>query len=115
MAESLDSRKFERKAVFDVPLPIRRAQKDATTAAEETAERDAQAAPDTMAFALMTKRGNRQQVCCTLKSPFSNSFILIERIISSLLTEYYDIDAHNRIALGFPLRHLDEIPTGRRA
>jgi hypothetical protein len=70
MAESLDSRKFERKAVFDVPLPIRRAQRDATTAAEESAERDAQTAPDTMAFALMTKRGNRQQVCCTLKSHF---------------------------------------------
>ena len=112
MAESLDSRKFERKAVFDVPLPIRRAQRDATTAAEETTERDVQTAPDTMAFALMTKRGNRQQVRCTLKS-ISNSFTLIERIISSLLTECYDIDAHNRIALGFPLCHLDEIPTGR--
>jgi hypothetical protein len=70
MAESLDSRKFERKAVFDVPLPIRRAQRDATTAAEETAERDAQTAPDTMAFALMTKRGNRQQVCCTFDTYF---------------------------------------------
>ena len=85
MAESLDSRKFERKAVFDVPLPIRRAQRDATTATEETAERDAQTAPDTMAFALMTKRGNRQQVRCTLK-PISNSFHLIECIIPSLLT-----------------------------
>jgi regulator of nonsense transcripts 2 len=82
MAESLDSRKFERKAVFDVPLPIRRAQRDVTTATEETAERDAQTAPDTMAFALMTKRGNRQQVRCTLKT-ISNSFILIKRIISS--------------------------------
>jgi hypothetical protein len=38
---------------------------------------------------------------------------LIERIISSLLTECYDIDAHNRIALGFPLCHLNEIPTSR--
>jgi regulator of nonsense transcripts 2 len=74
MAESLDSRKFERKSVFDVPLPIRRAQRDVTTAAEETAERDTQTAPDTMAFALMTKKGNRQQVRCTLK-PISNSFI----------------------------------------
>jgi regulator of nonsense transcripts 2 len=70
MAESLDSRKFERKAVFDVPLPIRRAQRDVTTTAEETAERDAQTAPDTMAFALMTKRGNRQQVRCILKPHF---------------------------------------------
>jgi regulator of nonsense transcripts 2 len=63
MAESLDSRKFERKAVFDVPLPIRRGQKDTTTPGEENVERDVQTTPDTMAFALMTKRGNRQQVC----------------------------------------------------
>jgi hypothetical protein len=70
MAESLDSRKFERKAVFDVPLPIRRAQRDATAATEDTAERDAQTAPDTMAFALMTKRGNRQQVGCTFETYF---------------------------------------------
>jgi regulator of nonsense transcripts 2 len=70
MAESLDSRKFERKTVFDVPLPIRRAQRDATTAAEESVERDAQTAPDTMAFALMTKRGNRQQVRWTFQIHF---------------------------------------------
>jgi len=63
MAESLDSRKFERKAVFDVPLPIRRGQRDTNAAAEDTVERDIQTTSDTMAFALMTKKGNRQQVC----------------------------------------------------
>ena len=63
MAESLDSRKFERKAVFDVPLPIRRGQREAPSSGEEAVERDVQTTPDTMAFALMTKRGNRQQVC----------------------------------------------------
>ena len=73
MAESLDSRKFERRAVFDVPLPIRRGQRDATTAPEETAERDDHTIPDTMAFALMTKKGNRQQVCAL--NDMSSSFI----------------------------------------
>lgn len=67
MAESLDSRKFERKAVFDVPLPIRRAQKDTPTLPEEVVEPDVQPPPaNTMAFALMTKKGNRQQVCTIL-------------------------------------------------
>lgn len=64
MAESLDSRKFERKSMFDVPLPMRKVQRDKTEALdddEETAE--IEAAPlNTMAFSLMTKKGNRQQV-----------------------------------------------------
>ncbi len=68
MAESLDSRKFERKAVFDVPLPIRRAQRDTPTATEEVVEQDVQQPPNTMAFALMTKKGNRQQVCTSQPS-----------------------------------------------
>ena len=63
MAESLESRKHERKATFDVPLPIRR--KDANAASEPVAEEsiNRNATPaGTMAFSLLTKRGNRQQV-----------------------------------------------------
>ena len=64
MAESLDSRKFERKAVFDVPLPIRRGvQRESSTIPDEHTESPVQTQPNTMAFALMTKKGNRQQVC----------------------------------------------------
>ena len=69
MAESLDSRKFERKAVFDVPLPIRRAQRDTSTVTEEVVEQDVQQPANTMAFALMTKKGNRQQVCTSQPLP----------------------------------------------
>jgi regulator of nonsense transcripts 2 len=64
MAESLDSRKHERKSTFDVPLPIRR--KDANTANEllpdEAINSSATTPAGTMAFSLLTKRGNRQQV-----------------------------------------------------
>lgn len=70
MAESLDSRKHERKATFDVPLPMRR--KEASTANESWADESAPpniALSGTMAFSLLTKRGNRQQVC--LRSPTS--------------------------------------------
>ena len=62
MAESLDSRKFERKAQFDVPLPIRRNQVGGHEPLDEVAGSEIEAAPNTMAFSLMTKKGNRQQV-----------------------------------------------------
>lgn len=65
MAESLESRKHERKAAFDVPLPMRRKERDVNSTNESWG--DELAAPNaastgTMAFSLLTKRGNRQQV-----------------------------------------------------
>lgn len=62
MADSLESRKFERKAIFDIPLPMKRPGRDG--AAADSQALDAAPVPsNTMAFSLMTKRGNRQQVC----------------------------------------------------
>ena len=63
MSESLDSRKFERRPMFDVPLPMRRAQRDPATAGDESPNEGTTTPPTTMAFSLMTKKGNRQQVC----------------------------------------------------
>jgi regulator of nonsense transcripts 2 len=63
MAESLESRKHERKSTFDVPLPMRR--KDVSNTSESWVEESANGnptPPGTMAFSLLTKRGNRQQV-----------------------------------------------------
>ncbi|KAI1202080.1 MIF4G domain-containing protein [Nemania serpens] len=61
MAESLESRKFDRKPLFDVPLPLRSKARDhtATTDSEEQ-NRDGNDT-NTMAFSLLTKKGNRQQ------------------------------------------------------
>jgi regulator of nonsense transcripts 2 len=59
MAESVESRKFERKAVFDIPLPMKRAPRDA---GNENAPEIAEPQPSTVAFSLMTKKGNKQQV-----------------------------------------------------
>lgn len=76
MAESLESRKFERKATFDVPLPIRRKDRETSSLSESWAdEASAAAAADdtpppttgTMAFSLLTKRGNRQQVSANIE------------------------------------------------
>ena len=73
MAESLESRKHERKSTFDVPLPMRR--KDIANSSESWADETASptAAPSgTMAFSLLTKRGNRQQVSADYENcPFS--------------------------------------------
>lgn len=63
MSESLDSRKFDRKPMFDVPLPMRRAIRDTSTAGDESPTEGTSTPPNTMAFSLMTKKGNRQHVC----------------------------------------------------
>ncbi|CCX34186.1 Similar to Nonsense-mediated mRNA decay protein 2; acc. no. O13824 [Pyronema omphalodes CBS 100304] len=69
MSESLESRKFERKPVFDVPLPIRRAGGASMLSRENTAGDELEQQPEnqqeenkgTMMFSLLTRRGNRQQ------------------------------------------------------
>lgn len=77
MAESLDSRKFERRALFDVPLPMRRGQRETGLIPEEAVESGAQTPPHTMSFALMTKKGNRQQVRLYWEGVQIRSFLLL--------------------------------------
>ena len=64
MSESLDSRKFDRRPMFDVPLPMRKAPREVLNSAADDSGNEGTATPpktDTMAFSLMTKKGNRQQ------------------------------------------------------
>lgn len=61
MAESLESRKFDRKPLFDVPLPVRPKTRDVSSTTD-TDGANGESAPSTMAFSLLTKKGNRQQV-----------------------------------------------------
>jgi regulator of nonsense transcripts 2 len=60
MTESMEGRRFERKALFDIPLPMRPSRRE--TAGGEEPPTETQQLPNTMAFSLMTKKGNRQQV-----------------------------------------------------
>ena len=65
MSESLDSRKFDRRPMFDVPLPLRKAPREMSTMPTEDSGNEGTVTPpknNTMAFSLMTKKGNRQQV-----------------------------------------------------
>jgi regulator of nonsense transcripts 2 len=73
MAESVESRRFERKTVFDIPLPMRRAGREASAGdalTEAPPERN-----NTMAFSLMTKKGNKQQTR-TIDLPSDSSFAI---------------------------------------
>lgn len=66
MSESADSRKSERKTVFDVPLPMRRAPVKAQTVTAEDSGDETKPDPmptSTMKFSLLSKKGNRPQVC----------------------------------------------------
>ena len=66
MAESVESRKFERKQLFDVPLPMRRRVENGAAPPEDVNitpnnDRPVLPAPSTMKFSLLSKKGNRQQ------------------------------------------------------
>ncbi|KAK3398656.1 armadillo-type protein [Sordaria brevicollis] len=104
MAESLDSRKFERKQQFDLPLPIKLKPRESTTGAgaaggepssSSAAGNDAAPASEDapggagalsssnsgggsgekMAFSLLTKKGNRQQTR-TVELPSDSHFAI---------------------------------------
>ncbi|KAL1305320.1 hypothetical protein AAFC00_002222 [Neodothiora populina] len=65
MADSVESRKFDRKPIFDVPLPMRRGRDVPSFSTEEAPPQErtevAPTGPGTMKFALLSKKGNRQQ------------------------------------------------------
>ncbi|KAF2004792.1 ARM repeat-containing protein [Amniculicola lignicola CBS 123094] len=85
MSESLDSRKFERKPLFDVPLPMRRARGE-TAGADDPAPTPVVEAPapapslpiNTMKFSLLSKRGNKQQMR-SIDLPSDSTFALAMR------------------------------------
>lgn len=76
MSDSVESRKFDRKPIFDVPLPMRRGRDiptASTTSTEDNQEQpSALTGAGTMKFALLSKRGNRQQA--SSRSPSSYHF-----------------------------------------
>ena len=101
MAESLESRKHERKATFDVPLPMRR--KEATQSSELWADETASpstAPSGTMAFSLLTKKGNRQQVS-------SQSLHCVDQTLTSAIS-----DSHCCPTFRFYIRRRNENTTG---
>ncbi|KAL3487045.1 armadillo-type protein [Aspergillus germanicus] len=88
MAESVESRKFERKHVFDLPLPMKRSARETAVEAPPFLQAQPQPQPqpqaqpqpssNTMAFSLMTKRGNKQQTR-TIDLPSDSTFAVAMR------------------------------------
>lgn len=65
MAESLEARKFDRKPLFDAPVPVmaKNREQQPTINGQTPSPEPASSSTSTMAIALLTKKGNRQQVC----------------------------------------------------
>ncbi|CRL30877.1 Armadillo-type fold [Penicillium camemberti] len=80
MAESMDSRRFERKTVFDIPLPMKRLRENMPENMPTSPEPAPvePVAPKTMAFSLMTKKGNKQQTR-TIDLPSDSTFAIAMR------------------------------------
>ncbi|KAI9868797.1 MAG: hypothetical protein M1813_004648 [Trichoglossum hirsutum] len=107
MAESLDSRKFERKSQFDVPLPMKRSTaRDAPADAEEDAELTRSHPPNTMAFSLLTKRGNRQQTR-TVELPSDSNFAVAMK--TKQQAEREEQQRIKNLVLNYDLRDDNEI------
>lgn len=62
MAESVETRKMERRPMFDVAMPMRRAQRDSSLIVNDGDEIHTGPA-NTIKFSLLSKKGNRPQVC----------------------------------------------------
>ncbi|KAH0340891.1 ARM repeat-containing protein, partial [Aureobasidium melanogenum] len=60
MADSVESRKFDRKPVFDVPLPMRKTATATSTPNSEPSQ-PVEAPSNTMKFALLSRKGNKPQ------------------------------------------------------
>ncbi|KAF2837357.1 ARM repeat-containing protein [Patellaria atrata CBS 101060] len=114
MAESLDSRKFERKSMFDVPLPMRRAQRDISTAAEDGGgEPTTPSAPEnTMKFSLLSKRGNRQQTR-SIDLPSDSNFAIAMR--TQQQAERAEQQRIKSLVLNYDLRDENDIDNGESA
>lgn len=61
MAEGAETRKLERRPAFDVALPVRSRPRE-NAAAGDQADGGAEAPAPKMAFSVLTKKGNKQQV-----------------------------------------------------
>ncbi|KAJ5417451.1 uncharacterized protein N7487_001001 [Penicillium crustosum] len=78
MADSMDSRRFERKTVFDIPLPMKRLRENMPNDSSPEPVPVEPVAPKTMAFSLMTKKGNKQQTR-TIDLPSDSTFAIAMR------------------------------------
>ncbi|KAK4126354.1 ARM repeat-containing protein [Parathielavia appendiculata] len=126
MAESFETRKFQPKQQFDIPLPVRPKNREAPSGSE-TAESGPGTPSGTMAFSLLTKRGNRQQTR-TVELPSDSNFAVamitqrqaakeeqqrIKNLVLNLdLRENEDNDGEEHLTPYGPSINIHHIPAG---
>lgn len=76
MSSSVEQRKFERRPVFDMPLPIKKKVISSGSGSDSDSGRGTP--PNTVAFSLMTKKGNRQQTK-SIELPSNSAFAVAMR------------------------------------
>ncbi|KAJ2904368.1 Regulator of nonsense transcripts 2 [Zalerion maritima] len=104
MAESLESRKLERKPIFDVPIPVMAKNRESQSS-QETETGAGPSAP-TMAFALLTKKGNRQQTK-TVELPSNSTFAVAMR--NSQQAEREEQQRIKNLVLNYDMRENDDV------
>jgi regulator of nonsense transcripts 2 len=105
MSESVESRKFERKPVFDVPLPMRRAREAVASTEEIGSEASVQAATtNTVKFSLLSKRGNKTQTR-SIDLPSDSTFAVAMR--SKQQAEREEQQRIKNLVLNYDLRDDD--------
>ncbi|KAK4145894.1 armadillo-type protein [Dichotomopilus funicola] len=104
MAESFETRKFQPKQQFDLPLPVRTKAREAA-ASGETAETGQAIPAGTMAFSLLTKRGNRQQTR-TVELPSDSNFAVA--MINQRQAAKEEQQRIKNLVLNYDLRENDE-------
>ncbi|EFX05482.1 nonsense-mediated mRNA decay factor [Grosmannia clavigera kw1407] len=111
MAESLESRKFDRKPMFDVALPVRAKARETNMTPVDSgdggdAEQQTPSGTPTMSFSLLTKRGNRQQTR-TLELPSDSDFAVAMR--SQQQAEREEQQRIKNLVLNLDLRESEEL------
>ncbi|KAL2021934.1 hypothetical protein VTK56DRAFT_6353 [Thermocarpiscus australiensis] len=104
MAESFETRKFERKPQFDIPLPVRPKNREVSSSGE-TADGGAGTPGGKMAFALLTKRGNRQQTR-TVELPSDSTFAVA--MINQRQAEKEEQQRIKNLVLNYDLRESED-------
>lgn len=105
MSESLESRKLDRRPVFDVALPVRSRPREATATNDQgDGDSEAPAPAPKMAFSVLTKKGNKQQTR-TLELPTDSHFAVAMR--SQQQAEREEQQRIKNLVLNYDLREND--------
>ncbi|KAI5866676.1 ARM repeat-containing protein [Durotheca rogersii] len=109
MSEGIESRKFDRRALLDVPLPVRPKTRDLSSTTEADNVNGESAAPSTMAFSLLTKKGNRQQTR-TVELPSDSTLAIAMK--TQQQAEREEQQRIKNLVLNYDLREIEDFDGG---